>query len=490
MPLMNYPPCIGLDGIHSNHLKLGGNALKSFLSRLFSSFICHGHIPELLLKGEIRPIIKNALGDKHSSENYRPIMSSSTLLKTFEYCLLFKLKRHVKLNTRQFGFRKNTSCLMAATVFKETIYNYNVNNSNVHAAFLDLSKAFDKVNHNILLMKLINQNIPPLLIKTLKSMYSNQSVHVSFNNTKSNPWILGNGVRQGAVLSPLLFSVYINDILKTITELNTGCSIGYYKTNLIGFADDIVISAPSAIGLQILLDTISKMFDALCLKINLDKSSYMCFLAKKFAKHVTYSKIYLNNPELKRVTHCKYLGIILTDRLNNNLDIKKCNNQFLKQFYGMFRKFSYLNSSILSFLFSSYCTSFYGSQLWYNRRGCQNEFRALGVSYHNHIKKMLRIPLYESNHVTCEGAGLPIFKHCINKRTLSFFISLITSNSPCILPLRYYFKYDSEILYCLKSIFRKVYHVTDILSNDFRALYATIDFVERHEPRSHYRPNR
>ena len=79
---------LGWDLIHSNHIKLASTVISNFISKLFSSWIVHSHVPESLMFGEIRPIIKDKLNDKYSSENYRPVMSSSVLLKLFDYCLL------------------------------------------------------------------------------------------------------------------------------------------------------------------------------------------------------------------------------------------------------------------------------------------------------------------------------------------------------------------------------------------------------------------
>ena len=140
-----------------------------------------------MLIGEIRPVIKNERGDKQSSDNYRPVMNSPVLLKLFEYCLLPRLESFCNISPRQFGFRKNTSCLMPVTMLKEIILKYNNQNSNVHCAFLDLTKAFDNVNHSIVIEKMIKERFSPMLIQTIYALYNyNQYTYVSFNNTKSS----------------------------------------------------------------------------------------------------------------------------------------------------------------------------------------------------------------------------------------------------------------------------------------------------------------
>ena len=97
---------IGWDFIHSNHLKNSGNIFRVFLSKLFSSFIRHSYSPTSFLRGEIRPTLKNSLGDRTNSKNYRPVMISSNLFKTFEYCLQPYLKKNLNIDEHQFAYKK------------------------------------------------------------------------------------------------------------------------------------------------------------------------------------------------------------------------------------------------------------------------------------------------------------------------------------------------------------------------------------------------
>ena len=113
---------IGFDKIHSNHFKYAKYGLDWFLSRLFSAFLSHSYIPKAMLKGEIRPLVKDRFGDLTSLDNYRPVMISSNFLKLFEYCLLPMLESSFKLNFRQFGFRRYTSTSIAVMTLREIIY--------------------------------------------------------------------------------------------------------------------------------------------------------------------------------------------------------------------------------------------------------------------------------------------------------------------------------------------------------------------------------
>ncbi len=122
------------------------------------------------------------------------------------------MKNRLKLNPRQFGFRNGTSTTMAGLILKETIKSYTHKNSKVYPFFLNLSKAFDKVNHFILTNKLCSSKVSPVIVNILSELYSKQYVDLSFNSCKGDSWLLKNGVHLGCIISPLLFNFYIDDI--------------------------------------------------------------------------------------------------------------------------------------------------------------------------------------------------------------------------------------------------------------------------------------
>ena len=143
-------PGIGFDFVHTNHVQFSSIFFRNFMSRLFSCFLSHSFIPKQMLYGQIRPIVKNNSMCKTNSDNYRPIMNSSVFLKLFEYILLPTLTSNLDLNGQQFGFQKGLNCNAVITLLKETVLSHNKRNSNVHCAFLDLTKTFDKINIDIL----------------------------------------------------------------------------------------------------------------------------------------------------------------------------------------------------------------------------------------------------------------------------------------------------------------------------------------------------
>ena len=473
----------GWDRIHANHFKFSGPIFRNLLTKLFSGFLEHSHIPLMMLNGEIRPVVKcNALS-KNDSNNYRPVMNSAMTLKILEYSLLPSMLKIIKLSEKQFGFRNNTGCLSAIALVKETIFKYHTENSNVHSAMVDCSKAFDRINKNILFDKLVCTDLDPKIVNIIRCMYSNAYVSTLFNGVKTESWKIGNGVRQGGILSPLLFSFYINEVLETISNMPVGCSLPGFKTCVLAYADDLIFLAPSGTGLQSMLDSLDELLSNLCLTINPQKSSYMLFKHRGNKTGGT-PDVRLSGITLNRVSNCKYLGVILTENKSLGNDVDRVTNAFLKQFNAMYGKFHFSHKNVLYYLFKSYTSSFYGIETWFEQIKCY-ELNKIGVSYHKAVKRLSGLNMWDSNHVACEIVQVPIFKHLMAKRLICFWHNLCNSKSPCLITLKYYFRFKAQLFYKISDLFARDYDV-DISLNPLCAILARIRFVERNEPRSHY----
>jgi len=110
----------------------------------------------------------------------------------------------------------------------------------VYAVLLDASQAFDKVHYNTLFNLLLDKNMCPLIVKFVFRSYLQQNVRVKWNNTFSHSFQVSNGVKQGGVLSPILFGVYIDVLLLELSRAGNGCRIGINFCGAFGYADDIL----------------------------------------------------------------------------------------------------------------------------------------------------------------------------------------------------------------------------------------------------------
>ena len=242
-----------VDGLAAEHFIHARPIIHVYLSMLFNCFITHGYLPEDFMKTAIVPIIKNKTGDSSDKGNYRPIALVAACSKIFEICLLKMLEMYLDTDDHQFGFKSQHATDMCIFTVKSVIKYYTKQNSSVFTCFLDAAKAFDRVSHWTLFSKLIQRNIPLVIVRIISFWYQTQTMCIKWGKFNSMYFNVSNGVRQGGVLSPKLFAIYI-DLSQDLATCKSGCYINEQCMNHVMYADDICLLAPSAIGLQRLLD--------------------------------------------------------------------------------------------------------------------------------------------------------------------------------------------------------------------------------------------
>ena len=169
--------------------------------------------------------MKDSNGEISSSKNYRGIAISSLILKVFDNCILLLFGELLSNDALQFGFQKGCSTVQCTWAVQETISHYLRGGSEVFCCLLDFSKAFDKVNFNQLFQKLAERRIPAVILRLVLYICINQSCFIRWNCVESGSFNVKNGVRQGAILSPSLFCVYFDTLLKKLREAGVGCHL-------------------------------------------------------------------------------------------------------------------------------------------------------------------------------------------------------------------------------------------------------------------------
>ena len=230
---------------------------------------------------------------------------------------------------------------MCIYAFKEAVLKYRSLNSNVYSCFLDASKAFDRVNHYVLFDKPLKRGVPLYVVRILIFWYTSQTMYVRWNNVISSGFGVSNGVRQGGILSPYLFCVYMDDLSIKLNDIKVGCTIGTTLINHLMYADDLVLLSPSAMGLSLLLSVCSAYGIEHDIKYNSAKSNVMIFRCNKM-KDIRIANFELNNVLLTRVTKYKYLGHCISD----------ANNTFFNSKFGMRISFILLQRKIITLLFA------------------------------------------------------------------------------------------------------------------------------------------
>ena len=310
---------------NSDCIKRAPTSLFQHLANMIKSFLIHGHVSRLLLLATIVPLIKDKLGDAESSDNYRSIALSSVILKVFDWVVITLFGSILGLDELQFSYQRDCSTTMCTWLAIESISHFSRNKSDVFTCFMDMKKAFDMVKHSSLFEKLKERKLPPIYIRLFLVMYKTQSVKVKLKGSVSDAFSITNGVNQGAVLSAILFCIYIDDLLKELRRNGDGCWVNDNFVGVIVYANEIVLLSSCIDGLRGMIDTCSRYTKSHNLSFSThenpkhSKTKYMAFQRKK--KGMDCLK--LNDKDLPWDNSVKHLGSTITDdircRMNQNL---------------------------------------------------------------------------------------------------------------------------------------------------------------------------
>ena len=310
-----------LDGICIESLLLSHPFVFELLSKLFSSMLIHGFIPDDLMKCLIIPVVKSQVKSKSDINNYRPIAIASTLLKLLEVITFERIRCCLGVSDNQFGYQKTLSTESCKFALKSILYNYVKRDCKMHVSFLDASKAFDHVDHSTLFRILKGRNVPKNIFKILQSLYRNQKCQVSWDNELSREFCSTRGVKQGGVLSPHFFNVYIDELSARLRSIRTGCVVDDKVVNHLIYADDIVLFSPTANGLQRLLNACNSFAEEFKLSFNPMKSVCMTLNQNKKLDCIPVPTFLLQGKALAIVDEIKYLGSIISCSLNDDCDL-------------------------------------------------------------------------------------------------------------------------------------------------------------------------
>jgi exonuclease III len=413
----------GVDNITAEHLKYAGDKLSVMLSTLFSSIFVHGYLPQEMIKSVIVPVIKNKTKSSGAKSNYRPVTLATIVSKVLEKVIYVKTEPYLYSSDNQFGFKKSHGTEMCVFVLKEILRYYVDHGSKMYVSFIDASMAFDNINQCKLFLKLFKRNIPVFIIRVLWYWYKNQQNCVKWNNVLSEYFCTTNGVRQGGLLSPLLYNVYIDKLTAKLNLISAGCCINNIFVNHLMYADDIVLFAPSAKGLQKLVNACYEYGNQFNIKFNQDKS--VCMIVDYKKNNDMQPIIRMGNNSLQYVNCFKYLGHNISCTLSDNEDIDRQMKSIYVRANTLIRKFNYCNDYVKCKLFKSFCTNLYCCSLW--SRFTIHAVNRIKTAYNNSFRILLGLPKYCSASQMFTLCDVQTFDTVLRKQRYSLLSRLNNS---------------------------------------------------------------
>jgi hypothetical protein len=438
------------DLIINEYLKHTKQLMMPTYHKLFNIVLDTGVIPEAWVIGSIKPIYKNK-GSTQDPKNYRPITILSCLGKLFTSILNNRINQFLNdnkiLSENQAGFRANYSTTDHIFTLNLLINKLRSEKKKLFCSFIDFSAAFDSVWRTGLWKKLQNQGITGKIFTVIQNMYLNIKSCVTQNGESSAMFSSFCGVRQGENLSPILFSLYLNDLDTYLSRTCNGIDISHNSREAVNFlkilillyADDTILFGENEQSFQTNLNCFSEYCDTWKLNINYLKTKVIVFGTNKPSKYV----FSINGHRLETVKEYKYLGVYFSSSGSFNNCKKHILSQANKALFQLFVRIYNLNLpidlQIKLFDHTILPILTYGCEIW----GFEN-IDAIEQFHCNFLRRITKTKKSTPRYMLYAELGRHPIDITIKSRMVKFWNNLIIKNHSKISYIAYKHMIDSN----------------------------------------------
>ena len=412
----------GEDGICYEFYKYAPHNFLYEILSIFNKIFLHESIPSSFRTSILTPLYKK--GDPLDPSNYRGLSLINTICKIFNTILLnritFWIESNKILNEYQAGFRKNYSTVDNIFNLTNIIDINKANGKKTYAFFVDFSCAFDRIPRNSLFYKLSSLGLSSKMIRVLQATYFQTQSKIWDGNTFSDSFSVEVGVKQGCILSPILFSLYMNDLAD---NLPLGVEVAGINVKVLLYADDIVLLANSPNDLQIMIDSLHSYCLTWSLNVNLSKSKVLVFrTGNRISSSLNFR---FGNNDIEIVNRYKYLGVEISFNLSfkNHLETKLSTAKLaINSTWSKYINHPHISKLNKLKIFNAASSSIllYGAQVW-------------GIRKYDEVERLLRFFIKKMLY--------------LHKTTPNYVLHLETGISSLFLTtLKLHFEYIEKIL--------------------------------------------
>jgi hypothetical protein len=419
----------GPDELVGEQIKRGGTELWNWIIQLIKGVFRHAVTLDITNQTWIKPIVKDKRGNLEDSNNYRGISLISVWTKLVDSIILNKINSKFKTTGNQFGFKKGLSTKMAVQVVVEMADIYCKKGGSMYCGFVDIKKAFDRLDNEKIWEKMTEIGMGWNIIKMVKTQYENQVKKVIWEHGVSKPFSVNIGIRQGSPLSPMLFTMVIDEVIEKISKMKVGCKIKGKILNIIVYADDIVVLGPTKHAVESILKVLVEELKKKGLELNTEKTVLMGI--NKTGNKREGRNINIAGKTIKWVDDYKFLGVWINKELKWEKQLKevgsklnKLGNMILHQVGNV------VGSEDKSYLLETCAFDLYGIEFCVENK--IKQFKDVEKSYHWLVKRSIGYSKFASNHIACMDSGLMTWENMIHWKRCILWDSIRKSENEII----------------------------------------------------------